>query len=386
MVCNFTVDAKTFAYHLGLIGPSTRSVMGTPSVSIEVTDGSVVTVGSDQMTRAETRTPAVIRGEAKNLFTTDYEKLKGIVSSVSGELSATITEKGRMALNAKGLDASLGILNDSWAHDQPRATDFASVNPAALKDLIESVHHAAAGKDHVLAHLAAIRFSVVDGSLVALTADGIRAARAVLPMTQLALNAQPTADMLVSAYRVREMRYVIADAQSVGGDVTLSAGPSWFGARSQNARWSCRLMEGKFPEFELIVERYLGATLEQKSVTLDRDDTLKALKLNSIFQTRVGEGNVHNPVNIEARTGTISLRSRSSDGDEVSQHLPGMHDGDFDARCTATYLIDALGAFDCDEVTLTVCYLNGANVAIIVNDATVEPSPLGTYQVAATIQ
>lgn len=386
MVCNFTVDAKTFAYHLGLIGPSTRSVMGTPSVSIEVTDGSVVTVGSDQMTRAETRTPAVIRGEAKNLFTTDYEKLKGIVSSVSGELSATITEKGRMALNAKGLDASLGILNDSWAHDQPRATDFASVNPAALKDLIESVHHAAAGKDHVLAHLAAIRFSVVDGSLVALTADGIRAARAVLPMTQLALNAQPTGDMLVSAYRVREMRYVIADAQSVGGDVTLSAGPSWFGARSQNARWSCRLIDGRFPEFESIVERYLSDALEQKSVTLDRDDTIKALKLNSIFQTRVGEGNVHNPVNIEARTGTISLRSRSSDGDEVSQHLPGMHDDDFDARCTATYLIDALGAFDCDEVTLTVCYLNGANVAIIVNDATVEPSPLGTYQVAATIQ
>lgn len=386
MVCNFTVDAKTFAYHLGLIGPSTRSVMGTPSVSIDVTDDSVITVGSDQMTRAETRTPAIIRGESKNLFTTDYEKLKGIVSSVTGELSATITEKGRMALNAKGLDASLGILNDSWAHDQPRATDFAAVNPAALKDLIESVHHAAAGKDHVLAHLAAVRFSVVDGALVALTADGVRAARAVLPMTQLAMSAQPTADMLVSAYRVREMRYVIADAQSVGGDVTLSAGPSWFGARSQNARWSCRLIDGRFPDFEAIVERYLSDALEHQSVTLDRDDTLKALKLNSIFQTRVGDGNVHNPVSIEARTGTISLRSRSSDGDEVAQHLPGMHDADFDARCTATYLIDALGAFDCDEVTLTVCYINGANVAIIVNDATVEPSPLGTYQVAATIQ
>ena len=291
-----------------------------------------------------------------------------------------------MTLKAKGLDASLGVVNDSWVTDQPRATDFASVNPAALKDMIESVHHAAAGKDHVLAHLAAIRFSVVDGSLVALTADGMRAARAVLPVTQLALAAQPTADMLVSAYRIREIRYVIADAQSVGGDVTLSAGPSWFGARSQNARWSCRLNDGKFPNFEQIMESYLGDEFEHKAVTIDREDTVKALKLNSIFETKVGQGNAHNPVTIEARTGTISFRSRSSDGDEVAQHLPGMHDKDFDARCTATYLIDALNAFDCDEVTLTVCYKNGLNIAVVITDATGEPSPLGTYQVAGTIQ
>lgn len=192
--------------------------------------------------------------------------------------------------------------------------------------------------------------------------------------------------MLVSAYRVREMRYVIADAQSVGGDVTLSAGPSWFGARSQNARWSCRLMDGKYPDFEAIMTSYLGDAFEQKSVTVDRDDTLKALKLNSIFQTQVGQGNVHNPVTIEARSGTVSLKSRSSDGDEVTQHLPGMHEVDLDARCAATYLIDALDAFDCDEVTLTICYKNGLNFMSVVTDATDEPDPYGAFQCAATIQ
>jgi DNA polymerase-3 subunit beta len=215
---------------------------------------------------------------------------------------------------------------------------------SVLVRLIERTHFSMAQQD-VRYYLNGLLLETGKKRLRAVATDGHR-----LALAQVTLDGKELASesqVIVPRKGVLELQRLLGG----DGDLKLELGQNHIRIHLDGTRFTSKLIDGRFPEYERVIPKDTGNVL-----TADRELLRGALQRTAILSNEKYRG-----IRLNIRPGSIVLQAHNPEQEEAEEELEVSYSGDdLEIGFNVNYLLDALGAIDAEQVSMAVVDSNSS--------------------------
>lgn len=227
-----------------------------------------------------------------------------------------------------------------------KAGQTIGVGQAVLGRLIEKTHFSMAQQD-VRYYLNGMLLETGGKHLRAVATDGHRLALCEAELDGAALDEQ---QVIVPRKGVLELQRLMTGE----GSVNLELGPNHVRVQLDGIRFTSKLVDGRFPEYDRVIPKDSA-----NEITAERGSFKSALQRTAILSNEKYRG-----IRLIIRDNGIVLQAHNPEQEEAEEELEVQYAGeDIEIGFNVNYLLDALGAVDGDDVTLSV--LDGNSSCLI---------------------
>jgi DNA polymerase-3 subunit beta len=218
-----------------------------------------------------------------------------------------------------------------------------SLPQATLCKLLEKTHFSMAQQD-VRYYLNGLLIETDGEHLRAVATDGHRLA---LSQVELDGKKMPEQQVIVPRKGVLELQRLMSGE----GDVDLQLGSNHVRIELEGIRFTSKLIDGRFPEYERVIPQDTSNQL-----VADRDLLKGALQRTAILSNEKYRG-----IRLIIRESGMVLQAHNPEQEEAEEELEVKYKGeDIEIGFNVNYLLDALGAIESEEVTLSVVDSNSS--------------------------
>jgi DNA polymerase-3 subunit beta len=310
----------------------------------------------------------VARDGVLSVTATDLEVELVATAEVNVEAAGEITVSGRKLLDIcralpDGADISIAVSGEKLvvrsakskfnlatlpAAEFPTVEDIKAgqviaVSQAILGRLIEKTHFSMAQQD-VRYYLNGMLLETGGKLLRAVATDGHRLALCEAEIDGAKLSQQ---QVIVPRKGVLELQRLM-DGE---GDLNIELGPNHIRIQLTAIRFTSKLIDGRFPEYDRVIPK-------ESSNELTADKTLfrGALQRTAILSNEKYRG-----IRLIIRDSGVVIQAHNPEQEEAEEELEVSYSGeDIEIGFNVNYLLDALGAIEGEEVTLSVLDSNSS--------------------------
>lgn len=345
----FTINRNdvlsTLAKVQGLAGRKTNLAV-TTNILIEATGFHIIIRATDLETGYEGTFPADV--ESEGTIAINARKLFEIVRDFPNEeICVNEIENHWIEIGQRKVEYHLVGMNPEDFPKIPHFddVDYLSIESAVLAAMIEKTVYIAGASDDKRAHIIGILLETIehDGhkKLRMVSTDGSRMAKIDGGYDGGVLL--PGADVVLVP---KKGLYEIAKFLDADGSVGLGVKDNNLVIKKKNENIIIRLLEGEFPEYDVIIEKREDAT----SVSFDRQPFLMMLKRMSILSTEDYRSVIFN-----FKDDRLVVTSTNPDIGESKEEMSIEFDGEpIEAAFNPRYFIEALNVIEQDTVTLDI--------------------------------
>ena len=224
-----------------------------------------------------------------------------------------------------------------------KATQTIGVPQALLSRLIEKTHFSMAQQD-VRYYLNGMLLETSGEHLRAVATDGHR-----LALCEGTLEGSKLAEQQVIVPR----KGVLELQRLLGGEsaVDIELGTNHVRIQLEGIRFTSKLIDGRFPEYERVIPKESSNQLSS-----DREILKGALQRTAILSNEKYRG-----IRLIIRDSAVVLQAHNPEQEEAEEELEVSYSGDdIEIGFNVNYLLDAIGAVEGDEVTLSVVDSNSS--------------------------
>ncbi len=297
-------------------------------LSVTATDLEVELVAQADV---ETGTGGEITVSGRKLLDICKALPEGTEVNISASGEKLTVKGGRSKFNLATLPAAeFPIVEDI------KAGQSISVSQVALGRLIEKTHFSMAQQD-VRYYLNGMLLETSDGHLRAVATDGHR-----LALCQTELDAKVDEQQVILPRKgVLELQRLLSDE----GDLNVELGSNHIRIQLDGIRFTSKLIDGRFPEYERVIPKESSNELKA-----DRGAFRSALQRTAILSNEKYRG-----IRLVIRDSGVVLQAHNPEQEEAEEELEVEYSGeDIEIGFNVNYLLDALGAVESDDVTLSV--------------------------------
>ena len=307
------------------------------NVLLVAKDGSLSVTATDL--EVELVAQADVETESGGEITVSGRKLLDICRALPEGTSVTVNVSGEK-LNVRGGRSRFNLATLPAAEfpviEDIKAGQTISVSQTALGRLIEKTHFSMAQQD-VRYYLNGMLLETGGGQLKAVATDGHR-----LALSQTEIDASVTEQQVIVPRKgVLELQRLLSDE----GDLEIELGSNHVRIQLEGIRFTSKLIDGRFPEYERVIPKE-----SSNELTADRGAFKGALQRTAILSNEKYRG-----IRLVIRDSGVVLQAHNPEQEEAEEELEVAYNGeDIEIGFNVNYLLDALGAVDGDEVTLSV--------------------------------
>ena len=215
-----------------------------------------------------------------------------------------------------------------------KADKTIEIPQSTLAKLLEKTHFSMAQQD-VRYYLNGLLIETGDGYLRAVATDGHR-----LALCQASVDGKlPEKQVIVPRKGVLELQRLLSGE----GDLTLALGSNHIRIQLDGIRFTSKLIDGRFPEYDRVIPKDPGNEL-----SADRQVLKGALQRTAILSNEKYRG-----IRLVLKDSGLVLQAHNPEQEEAEEDVEVQYKGeDMEIGFNVNYLQDALGAIDADEVTL----------------------------------
>ncbi len=310
----------------------------------------------------------VAREGVLSITATDLEVELVATAEVSVEAGGEITVSGRKLLDIcralpDGSDIDIGLSGEKLvvrsgrskfslatlpAAEFPTVEDIKAgqtilVSQAVLGRLIEKTHFSMAQQD-VRYYLNGMLLETGGKFLRAVATDGHRLALCEAEIDGATLEEQ---QVIVPRKGVLELQRLM-DGE---GDLNIELGANHVRIQLQDIRFTSKLIDGRFPEYDRVIPK-------ESSNELKAD---KALFRGALQRTAILSNEKYRGIRLVIRDSGVVIQAHNPEQEEAEEELEVGYSGeDIEIGFNVNYLLDALGAVEGEEVTLSVLDSNSS--------------------------
>ncbi len=256
--------------------------------------------------------------------------------SVSGEKA--VVRSGRSKFSLVTLPAA-----EFPTVEDIKAGQTIAVDQPTLSRLIEKTHFSMAQQD-VRYYLNGMLLEAAGNHLRAVATDGHRLALCEAELDGASLDEQ---QVIVPRKGVLELQRLMSGE----GSVNLELGPNHVRIELDGIRFTSKLIDGRFPEYERVIP-----TESSNELTADRTAFKGALQRTAILSNEKYRG-----IRLVIRDSGVVMQAHNPEQEEAEEELEVEYGGeDIEIGFNVNYLLDALGAVNSDSVTLSVMDSNSS--------------------------
>ena len=314
------------------------------NVLLVAKDGNVAVTATDL--EVELVANAEVEVEGAGEVTVPGRKLLDICRALPEEASLSIVLSGeKLAIKSGRSKFSLTTLP---AADFPTIEDINAgqtigLPQATLCKLFDKTHFSMAQQD-VRYYLNGLLVETDGKHLRAVATDGHRLA---LCQVELGGKKMPEQQVIVPRKGVLELQRLMSGE----GDVDLQLGSNHIRIELEGIRFTSKLIDGRFPEYERVIPQDTSNEL-----SADRDLLKGALQRTAILSNEKYRG-----IRLIIRDSGMVLQAHNPEQEEAEEELEISYKGDdIEIGFNVNYLLDALGAIESGEVTLSVVDSNSS--------------------------
>ncbi|HNP35785.1 MAG TPA: DNA polymerase III subunit beta [Woeseiaceae bacterium] len=227
--------------------------------------------------------------------------------------------------------------------DDIKAGQTITVGQDVLATLIEKTHFSMAQQD-VRYYLNGMLLEVRGQHLKAVATDGHRLALCQATLAGEKLKEQ---QVIVPRKGVLELQRLLGG----DGDVGIELGENHVRVALGGIRFTSKLIDGRFPEYERVIP-------QESSNELRAD---KELFRSALQRTAILSNEKYRGIRLIIRDSGVVLQAHNPEQEEAEEEVEVQYSGDdIEIGFNVNYLLDAMGAVDGDEVTLSVVDSNSS--------------------------
>ena len=227
--------------------------------------------------------------------------------------------------------------------DNINAGKAIEVAQATLIRLLDKTYFAMAQQD-VRYYLNGLLIETADGHLRAVATDGHRLALCQADMSGSAL---PDQQVIVPRKGVLELQRLLTGE----GDVTLELGDNHIRIELDGNRFTSKLIDGRFPEYERVIP-----SQTDNQLSANREALRGALQRTAILSNEKYRG-----IRLIIQSDGLVLQAHNPEQEEAEEALEVEYGGDdIEIGFNVNYLLDALGGIDSDDVSLSLVDSNSS--------------------------
>jgi DNA polymerase-3 subunit beta len=300
--------------------------VGDNGISITATDLEVELVANAEVNEVGTAGDITVPGR----------KLLDICRALPDESTIKLQLDGDRLVMKSG--RSRFVLSTLPAADFPVVDDIAANRDVRLAQrdlhrLLEKTQFSMAQQD-VRYYLNGLLLEIGNGIVRTVATDGHR-----LALCEIAVEEQDAAPLQVIIPRkgVLELNRLLGE----DGEVELSIGSNHIRATVGNIRFTSKLVDGRFPDYDRVIPTPDGNVLKAS-----REYLRSALQRAAILSNEKYRG-----IRLGIAKGTLQLQANNPDQEEAQDELEVEYDGeDLEIGFNVNYLLDALAAVEAEEV------------------------------------
>lgn len=209
---------------------------------------------------------------------------------------------------------------------------------SSLVRLLEKTHFSMAQQD-VRYYLNGLLLETGKRHLRAVATDGHR-----LALCQIELDSAakvPEKQVIVPRKGVLELQRLMTGE----GNLTLELGSNHIRIQLDGIRFTSKLIDGRFPEYERVIPQNT-----ENKLLADR-----ALLRGGLQRTAILSNEKYRGIRLVIQKGNVILQAHNPEQEEAEEELEITYQGeDIEIGFNVNYLLDALGAIEGDEVSLAV--------------------------------
>jgi len=224
-----------------------------------------------------------------------------------------------------------------------RSEQTITVDQAVLSRLIEKTHFSIAQQD-VRYYLNGMLLETGGEYLRAVATDGHRLALCQAAVDMGELSEQ---QVIVPRKGVLELQRLLGGE----GNVDIQLGSNHVRIQLDGIRFTSKLIDGRFPEYERVIPRESSNELKA-----DKDVLRSALQRTAILSNEKYRG-----IRLIIRDSGVVLQAHNPEQEKAEEEVEVEYSGDdIEIGFNVNYLLDAMGAVDGDDVTLSVVDSNSS--------------------------
>jgi DNA polymerase-3 subunit beta len=210
------------------------------------------------------------------------------------------------------------------------------VSKATLKHLIDRTHFAMAHQD-VRYYLNGLLLVVRKDRLRAVATDGHRLA---MCESKGGMDVSEEIQVIVPRKAITELQRLLDTGE---GEITLSFSTNHLQIALDGTRFTTKLIDGRFPDYEKVIPRDAN-----KRLTADRETVRQALSRTAILSNEKFRG-----VRLQLKDAKLRLQAQNPEHEEAEEELEVEYEGEpVEIGFNVTYLLDALGGLTSESFTL----------------------------------
>jgi DNA polymerase-3 subunit beta len=220
-----------------------------------------------------------------------------------------------------------------------------------VRRLLEKTHFSMAQQD-VRYYLNGLLLETGGGTVRAVATDGHRLALCEVNLEGDAGGAQ---QVIIPRKGVLELQRLLGDEE----EVQLSIGPNHIRANVGDIRFTSKLIDGRFPDYDRVIPKPDGNTLRA-----EKNYLRSALQRAAILSNEKYRG-----IRLDLAPKSLKIQANNPDQEEAKDEIEVEYEGEnLEIGFNVNYLLDALGAVDSDEVELgfvdanSSCVIHGPGV------------------------
>lgn len=284
--------------------------------------------------------------EAAGEVTVPGRKLLDICRALPEGASVSLSQSGEKVTVRSG--RSRFTLTTLPAAEFPTVEDIAAdttidVPQTTLARLLEKTHFSMAQQD-VRYYLNGLLLETGGSHLRSVATDGHRLA---LCQVDLDDGSLPEKQVIVPRKGVLELQRLMSGE----GDVALALGANHVRIQLDGIRFTSKLIDGRFPEYDRVIPKDPGNTLSS-----DRETLKGALQRTAILSNEKYRG-----IRLVVRDGGLTLQAHNPEQEEAEEEVEVGYEGEnMEIGFNVNYLLDALGAIEAEQVTLAFVDANSS--------------------------
>tara|TARA_B100001750_G_scaffold243374_1_gene258480 strand:- start:162 stop:1259 length:1098 start_codon:yes stop_codon:yes gene_type:complete len=304
-------------------------------IAITATDLEVELVGT-----------AEVNVEEPGEITVPARKLLDICRALPDDCQVSIQQRGqKLLVSANRSRFSLMTLP---ADEFPVVEDMTTTQAVALSQealglLLDKTHFSMAQQD-VRYYLNGVLIETKGGLVRAVATDGHRLA---LCEVELEDRNTPEQQVIVPRKGVLELQRLLHG----DGDVTIELGDNHLRVELSGIRFTSKLIDGRFPEYERVIP-----TDTDNSFLADRVTLRGALQRTAILSNEKYRG-----IRLIIANGGLTLQAHNPEQEEAEEQVEVDYNGDeIEIGFNVNYLLDALAAIESEQINFCVLDSNSS--------------------------
>ena len=208
-----------------------------------------------------------------------------------------------------------------------------SLGQADVRRLLDKTHFSMAQQD-VRYYLNGLLLEIGGGFVRAVATDGHR-----LALAEMEVSDQPNTvqQVIIPRKGILELQRLLGDGEAIN----LLIGTNHIRVNIDNIRFTSKLIDGRFPDYDRVIPKPEGNTL-----TASREYLRSALQRAAILSNEKYRG-----IRLDLGSKSLRIQANNPDHEEAQDELEVDYDGDeMEIGFNVNYLLDALAAVDTEDV------------------------------------